>query len=222
MLIIFDLDDTLIETTRAILPFKLRHALEEMMRKGLEIADFNKSFDHLLCLNNEAESSRQGLELFLKEIQSLDFFNIGMQALDAPLPQDFTVSPTLYAQDVLLELKNHHTLALVTYGNLEYQKQKLKISGIKEEIFKQLIVIPIQNKKPSYEYLLQLLQYQPKETLVCGDRVASDLVPAKELGMHTVHMRCGRGKNNSSPKNAIDYTIENLSELKSIIFRITS
>lgn len=193
-----------------------------MIRKGLEIADQDSSFDRLLYLNNEAQSSRQGLELFLKELQAVDFLNIGVQALDAPLPEGFNVSQTLCAEDVLRELKNHHTLALVTYGNLEYQKQKLKMSGIKEEIFKQLIVIPTQNKKPSYEYLLQLLQYQPNETLVCGDRVASDLVPAKELGIHTVHMRCGRGKNNSSPKNAVDYTIENLPELKSIILRITS
>ncbi len=221
-MIIFDLDDTLIETTRAIIPFKLRYALEEMVRKGLKVTDFNKSFERLLFLNNEAQSSRQGLEFFLKETQSLDFFNIGMQALDAPLPQDFLVSQTLNAEDVLLELKKQHTLALVTFGNLEYQKQKLKMSGIKEEVFKQLIVVSTQNKKPSYEYLLQLLKYEPKETLVCGDRVASDLVPAKELGMNTVHMRYGRGKNNPSPKNAIDYTIENLSELKSIIFRIKS
>lgn len=222
MLLIFDLDDTLIETSRSIVPFKLKYALEEMIKQGLEITDFNGSLKHLLDLNEEVHSSRLGLELFLEELDAGRFLNHGVQALDTLLPENFTVSTTFNAEKVLGELKNQHTLALVTYGNPEYQRQKLKKSGIQEEIFKQIIVVPTQNKKSSYEFLLKQLQVKPQEALVCGDRVMGDLVPAKELGIRTVHMRSGRGKNNSSPKNAVDYTIENLSELKLIILRMTT
>ena len=59
--------------------------------------------------------------------------------------------------------------------------------------------------------------YKPGNILVCGDKFNTDLLPAKNLGMKTVHARFGRGK--LIPKEFInsDYSVEKLSEIKDIV-----
>lgn len=47
MLIIFDLDDTLIDTSGCITHFKLEDALNAMVSQGLPVVDFRESL-HLL------------------------------------------------------------------------------------------------------------------------------------------------------------------------------
>ena len=56
----------------------------------------------------------------------------------------------------------------------------------------------------------------PSQALVCGDRIAMDLVPAFELGFTTVHMRWGRGSLVKTAEWA-HHAISDLSELKRIV-----
>lgn len=61
--------------------------------------------------------------------------------------------------------------------------------------------------------VLSDLKIDPREALVCGDRVSMDLSPAKELGMFTVHLRNGRGQFHDSPKAHVDLAIDDLTQL---------
>ena len=64
MLIIFDLDDTLIDTSGAIAPFKMRECLKKMIDTGLEVGDFEEAYADLLAVNAKSLKSTEALAAF--------------------------------------------------------------------------------------------------------------------------------------------------------------
>ena len=65
MLIIFDLDDTLIDTSGCITFHKLEDALEAMCSAGLILSDFSDSLELLRRLDSTSESAKEALSEFL-------------------------------------------------------------------------------------------------------------------------------------------------------------
>ena len=220
MLIIFDLDDTLIDTTGSITPIKLEQALAKMVEAGLEVGDYQQAQDTLKRLDAASESASQTLLEFLEIINAdKKFFEIGRQEIYGQLSPDMPVFPLDQAIEVLEELGTQHELALVSMGKPMQQLLKLKNAGIDSTIFSKMIISEDQDKKPHYKAILDQLGFSPSQTLVCGDRVKRDLSPAKELGCTTVHMRWGRGVSSSSQQIAqdVDFTIKKLSQIKDIL-----
>lgn len=218
MLIIFDLDDTLIDTTGSITPVKLEQALAKMVEAGLEVGNFEEALDILKRLDTAAESGTQTLLEFL-EITSADkkYFEIGHAELYGQLPSDFPVYPLDQALEVLEELGSEHQLALVSMGKPDQQLLKLKNAGIDSTIFSKMIISEDRDKKPHYKTILDELGFAPVQTVVCGDRVGRDLSPAKELGCITVQMQWGRGLNSMHSPRDVDYAIRKLSQIKDIL-----
>lgn len=219
MLIIFDLDDTLIDTTGSITPVKLELALARMIEAGLKIGDFQESLDTLKRIDSASESASQTLLEFL-EILDADnkYFEIGKSAVYHDLSQDIPVYALDQAHEVLSELGSEHLLALVSMGIQEQQLLKLKKAGIDSTIFSKIIISEERDKKPHYKTILDEFGFTPGQTLVCGDRVQRDLTPAKELGCITVHMQWGRGLNPAFAKSQdVDFAIKNLSQIKEIL-----
>lgn len=222
MLIIFDLDDTLIDTTGSITPVKLEQALVKMMEAGLEIGNFEEALDILKRLDTAAESGSQTLLEFL-EISLIDkgaykkYFEVGQAELYGQLPSDFPIYPLDQALEVLEELGAQHQLALVSMGKPDQQLLKLKNAGIDSTIFSKIIISEDRDKKPHYKTILDELGFAPLQTVVCGDRVGRDLLPAKELGCITVQMQWGRGLNSTHSPRDVDYAIRKLSQIKDII-----
>lgn len=224
MLIIFDLDDTLIDTTGSITPVKLEQSLTKMVEAGLQVGDFQEALTILKRLDTKADSASQTLLEFL-EITNGDkkYFDIGYAEVYGPLPQDFPVYPLDQALDTLFELSREHQIALVSMGKPDQQMLKLKSAGIDSTIFSKIIISEDRDKKPHYKTILEELGFMPSQTLVCGDRVKRDLSPAKELGCITVHMQWGRGL--SSLLTAlphyiaqdVDYSVKKLSQIKDIL-----
>lgn len=224
MLIIFDLDDTLIDTTGSITPVKLEQALTKMVEAGLQVGDFQEALAILKRLDTASESASQTLLEFLEIVNGdKKYFTIGHEELYGPLPSDFRVYPLDQAIDILSELSSDHQLALVSMGKPEQQLLKLKNAGIDSTIFSKILISEDRDKKPHYKTILDELGFTPSQTLVCGDRVKRDLSPAKELGCITVHMQWGRGL--SSLLSAlphyiaqdVDYAIKKLSQIKDIL-----
>ena len=223
MLIIFDLDDTLIDTSGCITPLKLEDALKRMVEAGLDLPSFPEALEMLRRLDDSSESARHTLAEFL-EINHIDnkFLDIGIKEVYGDLPPDLPVFARDQALEVLLELKDLHELALVTIGKPEQQGWKMKKAGIDSTIFSKLIVSEERNKKLHYQAIAEELGFRETEVVVCGDRIAIDLSPARELGFKTVHMRWGRGLNGSGPKSDVDYTITELAEMREIISGLMS
>lgn len=218
MLIIFDLDDTLIDTSGCITHYKLDDALRAMVGAGLDLPDYAESLDLLRRLDRTAESAGAALSEFI-EITGSDkrFLEIGIKEIYDSFPADLPIFPLEGALELLADLAHHHQMALVTVGKSSQQIEKLKKAGIDSRIFSKIAVTEERNKKPHYQMIVDELGYSPSEVLVCGDRVPVDLIPARELGFKTVQMKWGRGLNSARQKGDVDYSITDLGELKSIV-----
>jgi FMN phosphatase YigB (HAD superfamily) len=140
----------------------------------------------------------------------------GLEEMAKPLPEGYVVQTTPNAKEILKYLSQKHALALVTGGHPPFQMEKLEKAGIEPAIFSNIAIPEDSIKKPFYQGLLRKFSLPANQALVCGDRIAMDLVPAHELGITTVHMRWGRGKLFETEK-WVHHSIENLSELKRII-----
>lgn len=212
-MIIFDLDDTLIDTSGSVTPFKMGECLKRLIAGGLPVADFGAGYQELLAINAKSSTSRDALVQFAKDPKRVDQI-IG--EMTSPLPSDFRVKTTPNAKEILNYLRKEHTLALVTGGHPSFQMEKLEKAGIDRSIFSKIAVPEDSVKKPFYQRLIE--EFSPAQTLVCGDRIEMDLLPAFELGLITVHMRWGRGAIVKTEK-WIHHPISELSELKGIVYQ---
>lgn len=218
MLIIFDLDDTLIDTSGCITHFKLEDALNAMQAAGLKIADFKTSLQLLRRLNRTAESAKAALSEFLEITESGNkFFDVGVKEIYDTSVSHLPIFSVEGAWETLQDLGQHHQLALVTMGDSAQQMEKLKKAGIDSGIFSKIVVSKDANKKSHYQIIVDELGYSPKEVLVCGDRILVDLLPARELGFKTVHMQWGRGLNPTLQREEVDYKISEIGMLKNIV-----
>lgn len=210
-MIIFDLDDTLIDTSGSVTPFKLRSALGKLIEEGLEVADFEQAYQRLVAFNEESPGSGEAFARFLQRDPKL----LAKAKLEmiSPLPPHFQIKTTPGAKEILQELSQNHILALVTGGTPAFQLEKLEKAGIDKSYFSKIAIPEDSVKKPFYEGLIREFSIPASEVLVCGDRVAVDLAPAHELGCKTVHMRWGRGKKLSG-EAWVTHSISQLSELK--------
>lgn len=216
-MIIFDLDDTLIDTSGSVTPFKMKECLKCLIAAGLPVRDFSKSYAELLELNERCAKSKETLARFVEQYGcDPSLAELAIRELFTPLPPDFEIPTTPNAKEILEYCKLSHTLALVTGGHPPFQQEKLKKAGIDTSIFSKIAIPEDSIKKPFYEGIVREFSLDPRQVLVCGDRIAMDLVPAHELGFLTVHMKWGRGARIKTEK-WIDYSISDLSELKRII-----
>jgi FMN phosphatase YigB (HAD superfamily) len=218
LLIIFDLDDTLIDTSGCVTPVKLEDALHRMVEAGLVVPDFSSALELLKRLNERALSARFALSEFL-EIQGYDrrFLEIGVQEVYHNISPDLSIFAFDGVQEGLAELAAFHQLVCVTIGVPDQQLSKMKKAGIDSRIFSKIIVSEEKNKKVYYRAILEEFQKHPSDVVVCGDRISIDLTPAKELGMKTVHIRKGRGLHLAGSAGDVDFSIKEFSEMKEII-----
>lgn len=219
MLIIFDLDDTLIDTSGSITPVRLEAALRRMSEAGLVLENFEEALKILKQLNATAQSARQALKEFL-EIHEAEarFFSLGIEEIYENISLNAPVEPLEGALELLVELKEAHELALVTVGSAPFQLEKMKKAGVDSTIFSRIAVSEEGNKKTYYQEIVTDLGYPPSEVLVCGDRISADLSPAKELGFRTVHLLWGRGLNSFHPESGkVDATILKLADIKKLL-----
>ena len=203
MFIIFDLDDTLIDTSGFITPYKLQQCARIFGVKQEALLEENR----IKAKAQEAIVSfaiKNGLESKVDD---------ALSELKAPLPPHFKVPLIPCAKDVLNHFKKRCNLGLVTMGDSSFQQDKLKKSGIDSSLFSMIRVLERAEKKLAYEEIQEKFLLEPKSIWVCGDRIDTDLRPAHELGFHTVHMRWGRGLKEKH-EDWIDHTIDGLEELK--------
>ena len=212
MLIIFDLDDTLIDTTGSIAPRMFKEALQAIY------PDFTSAdLQMLLHYNTKASSCTQALQNFLKGQRNYKkLLSLGTKIIYSDLPEDLEVMPRIDANKILKELSKHHKLNLVSIGQRDRQLKKMEKAGIDYSLFSKILITENSNKKPLYQQIFNSFDFKASEVIVCGDRVEVDLKPANDLGFITVHMQWGRG---SIAANApwVDYTITKLHELRKII-----
>jgi FMN phosphatase YigB (HAD superfamily) len=217
LLIIFDLDDTLIDTSGCITPFKMKAFLHRLEKTGLLRGSLGEAYDELLACNRWAHKSGDAISKFILD-RGLDKVQAesALDELTAPLPSDFMIPTTPGAKEILLFFRTLCPIALVTGGHPPFQLEKLKKAGLDTCLFSKIHIPEDSIKKPYYQALAKEFSSVPQDVWVCGDRVQMDLRPAYELGMKTIHMRWGRGRIAQS-EDWIDHSIATLGELKGMI-----
>ena len=222
MLLIFDLDDTLLDTYHSIIPVMFREALVAMMQEGLIVKDLDASLDRLLKLYVQKDSGtcRDVLNNFLLEQREEKYLEKGVQVVYGSLPEDLSVRLMDGALSLLQDLKKDHDLALVTRGKKEVQKQKLEKTGLDCGFFSSIAIVEGGDKKPYYALLAHQYGYPSDKIVVCGDRITFDLQPAKELSFYTIHLQKREDAVGLSPSMWVDYVVQELREIPPILLQI--
>ncbi len=220
MLILFDLDDTLLDTTGSITPYRLRQILDFLQSNGVRFASIKEAYAKLQEMASVADSTQEAVKKFLESYRIEAKIEAIQDLLSTPLPPDMNVMLCPGAKEILQDLYPFHDLALVTRGFPDLQKQKWEKAGLDTSLFCKIAVVEPtarMGKKTVYELLLKERKKRASEVLVCGDHLTYDLRPAKELGCWTVLMQWGKGKRWKEDTELFDFTISHLGELKSIV-----
>ena len=215
MLIIFDLDDTLIQTTDITTPYLLQKLLQFLHKKEV-FYNYPEAKKKLFSLHFRSNTTAEALEnFFLVYPKGKKFWEESLELIYSYLEEDVPISPYVKTLETLIQLKEKYLLCLVTKGERYIQMRKLKKAGIHREIFSKILVSSLGDKRRCYQKILLEKRRLPGDTIIIGDRPKQDLQPGKELGCYTVHIKQGRGKILQSDFS--DYIIENIKELPSIV-----
>ena len=126
------------------------------------------------------------------------------------------------AKHLLKTLKKQKIrLGLVTNGNVETQKNKVRLLGIEKYFDAVVYARDLGKEKPNpavYRVTLETLRSKPEETICIGDNPYTDFLGAKKLGIRTVRYLNGEFKEvKLSREYEADLAVRNLEELAEII-----
>src|SRR5690348_16050389 len=133
LLIIFDLDDTLLDTSGTVTPFKLREGLKLLIQDGAKVANFEDAYAELMVLNRRCSRSTDATRHFAKKVGCSDISRAHAE-LTAPLPAGFTIPTTPDAKEVLNYFRPNYLLAIVTGGHPPFQREKMEKAGLDTSI----------------------------------------------------------------------------------------
>lgn len=218
--IVFDLDDTLLDTSRILIPRAAREACQAMIEMGLN-ADLDSAFSAF----QDRRSSRQDLFTNLTEtfgvregVKAEDVANAGHTAFyNRNVETD--ISLVLGALETLHYLRDvGYHLHLVTQGHRPTQEQKIRILGVGSLFESISFVDPVQGerKRDAFAKIGRDSGLSPESHLSVGNRIDTDISEAKELGWRTCWVRYGEYSNLEpmAPNEMPDHTIDKLSSLR--------
>lgn len=143
--------------------------------------------------------------------------------LGVPLPKWHSEEERLYpdAAACLEQLRKRYKIGIIA-NQVPGTAKRLEQHGVLQ--FIDLVIASAEEgvAKPDlriFELALERSGCQPEEAVMIGDRIDNDIIPAKQLGMHTVWIRQGFGIYWSifSEAERPDRIVENLTELCKIL-----
>ncbi|MEJ2054736.1 MAG: HAD family hydrolase [Calditrichaceae bacterium] len=191
--IIFDADDTLWENN--IYYLKAAKDFFQLLTKyGYNQPEIEIAFDQL-----EAEVVKKfGYgsinfiyileELFRRFPVSDTFARSKLNLIIDEFNAHKTKKPSLFKRvpDTLKNLSTNYSLYILTKGDFEEQKLKIKNSGLIQYI-KEYFILPEKNDN-AYAKLLKKSKWQANETCMVGNSPKSDINPALRNDMYAVHI----------------------------------
>ncbi|MES2963991.1 MAG: HAD family hydrolase [Bdellovibrionota bacterium] len=218
--LVFDLDDTLLDTYGLLVPQASRDACTAMIAAGL-------STDLTPCMNLREELGRSGGR---GDVYGEIVARFGVRAGAEPSAVAAKGSDAFYnrrvsgelslfrgAREMLRELKSRYELHLVTAGQEKTQHSKIEALNL-GEIFQSIHVIDYRTGRRKGDAFAAIQHYSklaPDLHLSIGNRLDSDIADAKRLGWKTCWVQYGEHADDS-PQNEFetaDYTIDGIEEL---------
>ncbi len=205
MLLVFDLDNTLIDRDSAFLA-----SLKKMF------LDYGYLLDHddlntLLQYDNCGKTARADFCYYLSQRYAFLPQNY------PDLWQHFTntpqfITPNASVQRLLTMLAQRHELRLLTNGSVKMQRQKIDSAGL-AGFFSQIIIsgeFGVDKPDPAI-FNHAITGYRAEQCMMIGDDALRDIAPARQLKLKTVWIT-----QNSDPCIISDYTFSDVSQLVTI------
>lgn len=219
----FDLDDTLLDTSGALIPVAARRAVQAMIQASGKSDSVESWLTRRIEILRADPRADVWLQLAKGEDEIADigrrsFFTLPFESL----PPD-AIRPTPGAFEILKWCAERATLHLVTSGDPVTQKKKIERLGV-ESFFK-----TIQYVDPKYAYgrtknhafretQERYPELKPTDFVSIGNRVDMDLGEAKVLGWKTAWVHYGEHASLTprKPEEIPDFEVASLAELLSI------
>lgn len=186
--LIFDLDDTLLDSTEQMRWRAVESSCVALRENGFEMKQLECE-EFLTKESLKLMSMKKALKKLCKNDEKL--MNIGYDGY-----HDFGVSGiTLHdgVSDLLSKFKRKYTLVLLSSGDPELQKRKLAELRI-ADLFDHILYDDRKNKKTKKEGLQKIMKkfgFEAEQHVVIGDRIDNELRYGKELGMKTILVQSG-------------------------------
>lgn len=218
--IVFDLDDTLLDTFGQLVPQASKEACLAMIEKGLA-ADLQACLRARDALAQTPARSRlfENLTAQLGVRTGIDPIVVAQSGFRAFYDRKVESDIALFAgaREMLHALRDRYSIHLVTAGHPDTQEEKLEILKIKPLFETVSIVNTFSNeqKYDAFERIQSLTGQEPARHLSVGNRLDTDLAPAKRLGWSTCWVRYGEYAR-SVPADADerpDFTIDRIQDL---------
>ena len=220
--LIFDLDDTLMDTTGQLVVPAAREACEAMILAGLD-ADLE------ICIEERARlfaaSPREDLygnlvsHFGVKPGSCPEAVRLAGVRAFFHREVETNIQPFDRVPQLLETLMDHYGLHLVTSGSPQTQQQKIDILGL-DGFFKSVYLVHPemgQTKAEAFAKILEKEDLEPSRVLCIGDRVDREIKAANALGMATCHVHYGEFHHlePEEPHEIPDFRISHIRELSS-------
>lgn len=219
--IIFDLDDTLVDTFKSLItPLELE-AATEMVAAGMDESDSRRVAALLLQLRRDDPDK-------IEEQLIQNFPQAAGKAIEARRAVFANASPDALrieqsVRDMLQELYGRYHTYLVTTGRLEFQNRKLDRLGIRK-LFKGIAVLVSGSEETKENWMSSLIRdrYRPESVIVVGNRLDNEIKAGNRLGMITVWVKYGEGSGMKPCEETgqPDYIISSINQFSEILAEI--
>ncbi len=243
--LIFDLDDTLMDTSARLVPQAARESCDAMIRAGLSATADDAQLERQKFVRQQPRENvythlvqkfgvRSGATGAAVEAAGYEAFHGRDVERDIQLfPGARTLLEDLAAKD--------YTLYLVTSGDERTQKRKVEILDIGKHFVQTIFVDPRRgdSKQKAFRQIMSAATLRPdlainnvsvgqqqisrstpiatvpQDFLSIGNRVDTDIAPAKELGWQTCWLRVGEYAH-MSPQTPLEFPDFEISQIQDL------
>lgn len=221
--IVFDLDDTLVDTFGTLIKPLEMEAVARMASAGIGESDSEQIFETILRLRRDDPDR-------IEEALAQTFPQLGEKALAArrsvfaqASPDELQIEPAV--KSMLRELSGRYDTYLLTVGRRDFQNRKLERLGIRP-LFKGIVVLASGSEETKESWLSALVDSgtPPSSVVVVGNRLDNEIRAGNRLGMKTVWVKRGEGSGLSPCEETgePDYIIQDIMEFPKILAEIES
>jgi FMN phosphatase YigB (HAD superfamily) len=189
--LIFDLDDTLMDTFGQLVPEAHRQACLSMQKAGLEVP-----LEHLLekrwaLIKSHPREEVNRLLAYAFECRDEAVIQAGIDTYFNPFFETLEPFPGVY--EMLDTLRQDYALFLLTSGIPEAQQRKVEALNL-STYFNELVYAPLDKERAKYKAIQDIVHryhYRFDQTVVIGDRINNEIVAGNQLGCYTIWIQQG-------------------------------
>ena len=220
--IVFDLDDTLIDTFSMLIePLEKRAAKAMFQESDSQITEEKLAALLLEARKKDPSTVDDRVRAMIAGVTP-DMFSARRRVLtDVPL-DNLRIDPSVLT---LLQDLYHFKLYLVTEGDWDFQNAKIEKLRLRGRIFQDIAIVESEKEEDKEQKIAALLEkvgINPNDALIVGNRLDKEILAGENLGAPTVWVQHGEGSkaNLEDGRREPDYTIDSILKLRDVLLDI--